>query len=380
MTASAAPSLELAVARDPILDIVRAVAILLVLVQHAGGPDWTRFGWTGVDLFFVLSGFLVTRLLLKEHQERGTADSVRFLIRRAFKIYPAFWVMLFVSLWALRASGQPPRPLAVLCELLFVQNYGPGVWVHTWSLAVEEHFYLFLAALFWHPAVPAWLAAKPRRLAVAVLAACLAVAVARVALALSLRPDLKLLRFGTHARFDALLCGAALAACFQHGRAALEGFLAEHRTALLSAAAAMLAAGVLVHEKSPFWYVGLSLLPWAFAVLVAFALAAGLPGSVRGRAPVRLLAGIGRYSYGIYLWHIPLYQLLLADFVGHFGLSPAVTTAIYFASTLGLGALLSEVVESPFLALRDRLFPSRRPPQAEALYPVSAACPSRPRS
>lgn len=352
--------------RSAVLDLVRAAAILLVLVQHAGGPEWTRFGWIGVDLFFVLSGFLVMRLLLTEYRERGRADSVRFLIRRGFKIYPAFWAMLLVSLWALHATGRPPRTLAVICETLFVQNYGPGLWVHTWSLAVEEHFYLFLAVLFWRPAVPDWLGAKPGRISFAVLVACLTVAFLRVSLALALRPDLKLLRMGTHARFDALLWGAALAVCFMYRRAALERFLVERRAEVMAVSTCILAAGVLVHEKSPFWYFGLSLLPWAFAALIAWALTSEIPASVTEAPLGRFLAGIGRHSYAIYLWHIPLYELGLGDFVAGLRLPGVVNSAIYFAATLGTGVLLGEVIEVPFLALRDRWFPSRRGAESSA--------------
>lgn len=351
--------------RNSVLDMVRGVAILLVLVQHAGVPNWTHFGWIGVDLFFVLSGFLVTRLLLTEYREYGRADSLRLLIRRGFKVYPAFWAMLLVSLATLLIAGRPPRPLAVLCEVLFLQSYGPGLWVHTWSLAVEEHFYLFLAALFWRPAVPDWLGAKPGRIAAALGAACLTVAFLRVGLAALLRPDLKLLRMGTRARFDALLCGAALAVCFLYRRAALARFLTEHRAAVLSASACMLAAGVLVHDKSPFWYFGLSLLPWAFAALLASALTVEFPAFLTDTSAVRLLAGIGRYSYAIYLWHIPLYQLWLGDFVAGLRIPAAASMALFFLVSLGTGALLGEVIETPFLAARDRWFPSRRAPSPD---------------
>lgn len=346
--------------RDPFLDVVRAAAILLVLLQHAGGPKWTLFGWIGVDIFFVLSGFLVTRLLLTEHRARGRADAGRFLIRRGFKIYPAFWAMIGVTLWAARAHGRPPRGLAVLSELLFVQNYGPGLWEHTWSLAVEEHFYLLLALLFWRPAAPRWLAENPRRFAMALLAACLAVGAARVGAALFFRADLKLIRFGTHARLDALLAGAALAYAFELRREALRRFVAARGGVLAAAGACALAAGVLVPEKSPFWLLGLSFLPWGFAAFLALGLGAGLSVRLRASAPVRLLAGIGRHSYGIYLWHVPICYFLGAELARRAPLPPGAGPALYFALSLGGGALLSEAVESPFLALRDRLFPSAR--------------------
>lgn len=81
----------------------------------------------GVDLFFVLRGFLVSGLLFDELAKKGNVRPLRFLIRRGFKIYPAFWLMIALTV-AFRTSV---RPLAVVCELLFLQNYGPGLWVPT---------------------------------------------------------------------------------------------------------------------------------------------------------------------------------------------------------------------------------------------------------
>ncbi|MCW1916485.1 acyltransferase [Luteolibacter sp. GHJ8] len=143
------------------IDILRAIAVLLVLGRHMSScpPEvnmavhkmteaWIRGGWIGVDLFFVLSGFLVSGLLFREHDRSGRIDAKRFLIRRGFKIYPPFWLLILatVVLGALRGRGLEWEK--IWAELLFVQNYFPGIWVHTWSLAVEEHFYLLLTFAF----------------------------------------------------------------------------------------------------------------------------------------------------------------------------------------------------------------------------------------
>src|SRR6266478_4266045 len=132
--------------RNKRLDVLRCIAVILVMLHHAG--IWfvfTRFGWVGVDLFFVLSGFLISGLLFSEFKKRGSVDFKRFFIRRGLKIYPAFYVFLFlttiVSYYVLRAGSPPAR---YLHEVLFVQNYEHGTWDHTWTLAVEEHFYIFL--------------------------------------------------------------------------------------------------------------------------------------------------------------------------------------------------------------------------------------------
>ncbi|HEX4406503.1 MAG TPA: acyltransferase, partial [Polyangia bacterium] len=125
------------------LDILRAIAVLLVLGRHMYVTMfWMRTGWMGVDLFFVLSGFLVSGLLFAEHQKYGKLNVVRFWVRRAFKIYPAFYFLLIVS--AVTGFHQKGWLLA---DVFFFQNYVPGWWHHTWSLAVEEHFYLLAPLL-----------------------------------------------------------------------------------------------------------------------------------------------------------------------------------------------------------------------------------------
>src|SRR6266536_4891341 len=135
--------------RNRNLDALRAVAILLVLGRHFGYFRlWDQVGWAGVDLFFVLSGFLISGLLFAEWKQRGSIGIARFYVRRGLKIYPAFYA--FLAMTAVAGSVWPgftPAPLTrahALAEMLFLQSYWMGIWGHTWSLAVEEHFYIAL--------------------------------------------------------------------------------------------------------------------------------------------------------------------------------------------------------------------------------------------
>src|SRR5579872_3973764 len=127
------------------LDVLRGAAVVLVLGRHMGvvpldAPGWiqdimdvwVRAGWAGVDLFFVLSGFLVSGLLFREFQHTGRVDVPRFLVRRGFRIYPAFYAFLIAT--SLASGTIATRRFAA--EALFVQNYVSGLWDHTWSLAV----------------------------------------------------------------------------------------------------------------------------------------------------------------------------------------------------------------------------------------------------
>src|SRR5688572_1880780 len=103
----------------------------------------------GVDIFFVLSGFLVSGLFFKDLAQRGTVSPGHFLIRRAFKIYPAFWLLILVTaIFHFCTLGQVSLK-ALFAELFFYQNYVTGLWLHTWTLAIEEHFYLILAGIFY---------------------------------------------------------------------------------------------------------------------------------------------------------------------------------------------------------------------------------------
>ncbi len=148
------------------LDVLRFVAVLLVLHLHGSyvlGPiPWQSVSITvkelitvlaphgerGVDIFFVLSGFLVAGLLMHECARTGNVDLRRFFFRRGFKIYPSFWLLVLVTaIQAYLKTGRVPI-VSLVTELLFIQNYIPGLWEHTWSLAVEEHFYLILIGVF----------------------------------------------------------------------------------------------------------------------------------------------------------------------------------------------------------------------------------------
>src|ERR1043166_4604044 len=133
------------------LDLLRLVAIVLVLGRHAEQPpagvplasglveSWQRGGWVGVDLFFVLSGFLVSGLLFAEFASRGQISVLRFYVRRGWRIYPAFYLLIATTILGRTVFFQAPSGRHVLAEVFFLQSYATGLWNHTWSLAVEEH-------------------------------------------------------------------------------------------------------------------------------------------------------------------------------------------------------------------------------------------------
>ncbi|MBF6652535.1 hypothetical protein C3B47_06455 [Flavobacterium columnare] len=135
------------------LDFLRGIAILLVLFRHQFLFYWTKnMGWIGVDLFFVLSGFLVSGLLFKEYKIYNKIDGKRFLIRRAFKIYPIFYLFYLLYLVPFFKNDMMLDFRKIITDLLFLQNYATGwgyAYAASWSLAVEEHFYFGLVFIFY---------------------------------------------------------------------------------------------------------------------------------------------------------------------------------------------------------------------------------------
>ncbi len=135
--------------------MLRGIAILLVLGAHSFWPYlsvWRAIGASGVALFFVLSGFLISGLLFSEYQKTGRVDVVHFWVRRGFKIYPGFYLLLAwtVSIKYLLPHQGVSLAKSALVNMVFLQNYVPSVGLfipQSWSLAVEEHFYLALPLL-----------------------------------------------------------------------------------------------------------------------------------------------------------------------------------------------------------------------------------------
>jgi len=127
------------------LDVLRGFACFLVMGVHVPAyPIWSTVGGFGVDLFFVLSGFLISNLLFTEYQNTDHIRFTRFFFRRALKLYPSFYLLLLLTIFYCLIWRVPFSGRALLGEMTLTQNYIGSIWGHTWSLAVEEHFYILL--------------------------------------------------------------------------------------------------------------------------------------------------------------------------------------------------------------------------------------------
>jgi peptidoglycan/LPS O-acetylase OafA/YrhL len=234
---------------------------------------------------------------------------------------------------------------------LFLQNYAGGLWNHTWSLAVEEHFYLLLP-----PILAVILAARPTSpfsaipwLAAVIGAVCLALRIHTwtVADAYSHLTHV----FPTHLRIDGLFFGVALAYVYHFSKDKVAPFVQRWRRVLsIAGACAFLPAFVFTLETSAFLNtVGFTLFSAGAAMLVVAVVET--PDSES--AVRRLQAFFGAHSYSIYLWHMPVALWLMPAFTT----SPLpIYLAVYLAASLLLGTLMAVLVEKPALRVRDRLF------------------------
>ena len=339
--------------------------MLLVFSRHSEGAILvSHFGWVGVDLFFVLSGFLVSGLLFREFQETERVQAGRFLLRRGFKIYPQFYLMTAVTIVATLLMGTTLHTKSVIAEVLFVQNYIGGLWAHTWSLAVEEHFYLLLVVLV------AFLARRTREqnpfhvLAKAIPIICVIVLAARVATWL-MYPRMSDYThiFPSHLRMDSLLMGVLLSYYHVFRTADLVEWMRRASGWIAPVSVLCLSPITVLEQSDPFVYtVGFSLVAVGFALLLLIVL---YPAK-RSPQPTFLsqaLARLGQVSYAFYLWHGPI--LFVDDRVLARVMTKGITISVWtnLVLTLVVTVLVAFcttwLIEQPFLRLRDRWFPSR---------------------
>jgi peptidoglycan/LPS O-acetylase OafA/YrhL len=348
----------------PELDGLRGVAVATVAVYHFGKLLWSEGepwlvpgGQSGLDLFFVLSGFLITTLLLGEFGRFGRVDVRRFLWRRVLRLVPALLVMM-AGFLAVSFVGERYEPSRLLSSTGWVLGFMTNLAIdrpieevsHTWSLSVEAHFYVIwcLVTLL----VTARTRRPHRALALIAAGGVVAVAVNR-AVAYASGDNVYGLYLGTPYRLDAPLIGALA------GIALSAGWLdaVPRRVAAWVGGLGLVLFGVAAYQTR-------GLAAWMFnggytavglcaAVVV---LAPLLAGGGRARAVLRTwpLVALGKISYSVYLWHLPLYVWLGRNA----GPWPIAVKAVVAAGiTLGVATLSYLFVERPFLRRKARVAP-----------------------
>ena len=308
--------------RQGALDGLRALAVGGVLLFH-GGVSWAQGGFLGVDLFFVLSGFLITGLLLEEFATHGRVRLGAFFARRARRLLPALYLMLAVVVGVIATSagglsrGLRDDALSTLTDLAnwrfagerfgyFEQQSGPSPLEHMWSLAIEAQFYLVWPLLL----VLALVLSRGRRRLIGVLAGLGVLASAiGTAVAVELGVSTRVLYLRSDSRAQALLMGALLAVVLGQARVRAGWRRWVHLgTWEVVGLAALAATGLLwtVARDEPWLYSwGLIASSTAAAALIA-AVSSSPRGLLARGLSVPPLVWLGRISYGVYLWHWPV--------------------------------------------------------------------------
>ena len=406
---------------SPGLDGLRALAVIAVLLYHAD-LAWIPGGFLGVEVFFVISGYLITALLLSEWRQRGRIDLKTFWIRRARRLLPALYVLLVISLAfavvflpgevaglrgdVLAAFGYVTNWYLIFGQESYFEAVGrPSLLKHLWSLAVEEQFYLI-----WPPilALGFYIGATRLRRRRVLTVALAGAAASAVAMALLYVPGVDPTRiyYGTDTRATGLLCGAALAFLWSPGEKYRPSEARHYRLELgkrgrfrrrwgwtapllldivgFAALGALIWFGLNLGEFQPFLYKG------GFA-LVALATTATIMAVVNpytvigsrllGSAPMRW---IGVRSYGIYLWHWPVFMVTRPGLDVPIDGLPLL--ALRLSATVLLAHLSYRYIETPirrgalgraWKTLREAQGPRRwqlRLQWAGALVPILASC------
>ena len=346
--------------RNRQLDVLRAIAILMVLAAHielVTTPKWweTWFvgrGWAGVDLFFVLSGYLISGLLFVEFKRTGGIRFKRFAFRRAMKIWPPLYVLtLGVLLWRLYHDFNLRPFTPFLHDFFFLDSYLPGTYGHFWSLAVEEHFYILLPiCLFLMLRAAPWSKNPFRAIPMLFLIVAALALTARIATAITIRSfDYYVHFYPTHLRLDSLMFGVLLGYYDNFHGVRLRQMIRTERVAAIFASISLLAVFLTMAQSNPILYtVGFTLNYLGFGLLMLVFLETALPEKGTVARVVDVFARTGQHSYSIYLWHVPLIYLIAGRML-------RLATVWYFIGSLVVGVLMSKLIEIPTLRLRDRL-------------------------
>lgn len=335
----------------PALDGLRAIAAFLVVISHTGFM-WLP-GNLGVLAFFVLSGFLITWLLLKEDAKHGNVSLKLFYARRSLRIFPAFYVY-----WALIVGSRLllERPInwpQAWASFLYVNNYYQAIFgdpntslSHTWSLGIEEQFYLFWPLAFVsmrHNSV---------RMAKALVAAIGIVWVYRIVLQLGGVSQAYLYE-ALECRADHLAIGCVLAIVLKNGCLAnIWKFLCS-RAVLGWVSAGVLAASSVLYMRFGTPYrdtVGFIVEPLAVAIFIAQTIALSTASASWRWLNAAWIRYLGRISYSTYL-----YQQIVPNYVERLHAPPLIELALVIAIVVGLATASYFLVERPFLRMKGRI-------------------------
>ncbi len=350
--------------RNKSIDFLRGIAVVLTLFRHLNFTNNSeilnilkQIGWIGVDLFFVLSGFLVSGLIFDEYNNTKKFEGKKFLIRRGFKIYPAFWVMIFSTLLFNIFYKIPFTLKQIFAEFFFFQNYTQGLTDHTWSIAIEEHFYFLLVIIF----VLILKIAKNKMDAMCktiIIIIIYGLFAKIIFFFINDHFDRFTHTFPTHFRIDALMYGVLIAYLYRYKRKYIDYVVEYKYMSLLLIAVGLSLPFIWNIDDYPqsmyIFSIGLTMLSISFSLIIILILQ--IPFNIRftNNFIFKSIVKIGFYSYSIYLWHFLIRDFLVLNFKWN---SLLIQISIYLFLSVFVGIFLGKIIEIPFLKIRDKYFP-----------------------
>ncbi len=351
------------------IDFLRGIAIILVLFRHFDILKiLNQIGWIGVDLFFVISGFLVSGLLFKEYQNTNTINGKKFFIRRAFKIYPLFWLITIYVILIHHYTGFGTPLHQILAEFFFYQNYTEGILAVSWSLAVEEHFYILLIISL-HFAIKYKKMLHIKGFNIVVISILLFCLVLRLIINSTCNEFNFFKQYTpTHIRIDSLCFGVLIAYNYYFNKDWLILFVNKNLKPLLTFVIITLSLPFIIKLETSFMAtIGFTIIYLAFGTLLCLVL---LNEKIKNIFENKIneyvaifICTIGTYSYAIYLTHTNIVSTYIDRFTRrmlHMHTQNITYFVCYFTFAIIVGALLTNYVEKPFLKIRDKYFPASK--------------------
>lgn len=362
------------------LDTLRAIAIIIVLIYHYQVVVsrenvfgfMSQLGWTGVDLFFVLSGYLIGNQILSAFAKGQDFSLKLFYIRRFLRTLPNYYfVLALYFIFPTALSGTDTAPLWSF--LTFTQNLAMRAgetFTHSWSLCIEEQFYLIF------PVIALLIAYAKRSIMLGWIAVVSAMSLAiflrgfnwytHGEAAIPMQTFMEHIYYSSFTRFDELLPGVAIA-LLKNFHPDTYAKVLRRGNILLILGLASVSAMFYVYYHYPYrtsllvTSTGYSLLAISFAILVLAALS---PNSVLHRIRIPGAASIALWSYAIYLIHKPLFHVLKAPLTEYgININDWLGVAIIMTVSIFCGWALYFFVETPFMNLRGKYFPSNSKPE-----------------
>ena len=336
------------------LDVLRGIALILILFRHSSLNDSMLhyFGWLGVDLFFVLSGFLISNLLFTEYKKNEKIEIKRFLLKRAFRIFPPFYFFMFTTLIFYYISGVLNFSLYQLfSELFYIQSYLPRIWLHTWTLAVEEQFYIIYSLIMLYLSSKHFLYKK--HLVITSLITLLIISfIMRIYVSYPHRNDNDIFAFmQTHLRSDGILAGILISYLLNFTK--FLAYFQQNKWGLAFLCVLFIIPGFFFEGGSFFMNTfGLTLVNLGFSILLIISMNTDmyLKKSTISKLKKALIpiSFIGVNSYSIYLWHLNSKQIIYFLF----SFDSRSMAILYISFSVIAGIAMSYLIEKPSIHLR----------------------------